>query len=221
MIETVEADGLVFHMNAAQEAVQEGGDTQFSGLLEVLSSVIPQLPVPCGIKEVGAGFSSRAAKAMGDLPLAFLESAGRGGTSWTLLEGLRAKDEFGARMGRLFADWGVPTVTSLLNCVRACPGVPVVASGGIRSGLDIAKCIAMGSTLTASARPMMLAATQSVEAIVREIEFLGASLRNAMFLTGCPNLQALRSAPIRVHEDLQPEFFEGRAGQDKPGAGEL
>jgi len=209
MVRSVGADGLIFHMNAAQEAMQTEGDTQFAGVLDALRAVISQLDIPCGVKEVGAGFSSRAAQSLSGLPLAFVESAGRGGTSWTLLEGLRASDPDAQRMGRLFANWGVPSVTSLINCVNACQATPVVASGGIRDGLDIARCIALGATLSASARPMILAAMDSVEAVVREIEFMEASLRNAMFLTGSKNLSALARASVRVRDSLLPKNYEG------------
>jgi len=195
LVESVAADGLVLHLNPAQEAVQEGGDTAFAGLHARLAEALPQIGVPCGIKEVGSGFSPEDVALLAQLPLAFVESAGRGGTSWPLVEGLRAESDATRRLGSALADWGHTSVESLAHCVAGLRGVTVVASGGIRSGVDAARAIALGADLVAMALPMLRAAARSTEAVVEEIGSFERELRAALFLTGSRDLRALRRRP--------------------------
>lgn len=211
----VGADAVVFHLNAAQEAVQEGGDTRFRGLVDKLGEAVATVGLPCGVKEVGAGFSIAAAERLAPLPLAFLESAGRGGTSWTLIEGRRAVTGGGRALGGLFADWGIPTVTSLLACVRYGGGHPVIASGGLRTGLDAARALAAGASLTAMALPLLRAAARSTDAVVGEIEAFRRALVTAMFLVGARDVAALRRVRVRIDPAARPEVWEGRAGDDE------
>jgi len=207
--EKVGADALVFHLNAAQEAVQPEGDTNFSNLLSSIGQAISEIDFPCGLKEVGAGFSIRDLKGISSLPISFLESAGKGGTSWTAIEAARCDSEDDRRIGELFADWGIPSPISVQTCIRYGGGVPVIASGGIRSGLDAAKCIAMGASMTAMALPMLKAAQISTEAILVEIRHFERALKTAMFLSGCRNIRELKKAPIHIPAKLDPEIYEG------------
>jgi isopentenyl-diphosphate delta-isomerase len=192
LVDQVGADALVLHLNAAQEAVQEGGDTRFSGVEAALADAIPKLGVPCGVKEVGCGFARSDVERLARLPLAYIESAGRGGTSWTRVEGLGAESRQARALGELLADWGHSSVESLRHCVDGAGAIPVVASGGIRSGVDAAKALALGASLTAMALPLLRAASDSVDAVTEEIELFRAGLTAAMFLTGCRDVPALR-----------------------------
>lgn len=211
----VEADALVLHLNAAQEAVQPEGDTDFRGLADKIAAVARALGargLPVGIKEVGQGLTTRDLALFEGAPLAFIESAGAGGTSWTLIEGKRAEDEAGRGLGALFADWGVPAVTSLLACVEAGRGVPVIASGGMRSGLDMARALAAGASMTAMALPLLKAAAVSEERCVEVLRETQRALATAMFLVGARSIEALRRVPHVVDEASRPAVWEGRAG---------
>jgi len=210
LVESVGADGVVFHVNAAQEAVQPEGDTDFSGLVDGMAGVVDALgPIPVGVKEVGAGFDIETVRALTRVPFAFIESAGRGGTSWTLIEGKRAPADASRRLGALFADWGIPTVTSLLTCVRYGGGVPVIASGGLRTGLDGARAVAAGASLTAMALPLLRAAARSVEDAVCELELFRDAFCTAMFLVGARTVEDLRRARVRIDPAALPEAYEG------------
>ncbi|PIE17741.1 MAG: type 2 isopentenyl-diphosphate Delta-isomerase [Proteobacteria bacterium] len=206
----VGADAVVFHLNAAQEAVQPGGDTRFSGLADRLEAAVAEVGLPCGVKEVGSGWSIAAVERLARMPLAFIESAGRGGTSWTRIEGMRAPAAVSRRLGELFADWGIPSVTSLLACVGYGGGLPVIASGGLRSGRDAARALAAGASMTAMALPLLRAAARSEDAAVEEMMTFKAALETAMFLVGAPDLEALRRARLRVALEARPEVWEGR-----------
>lgn len=211
LADRVGADAVVFHLNAAQEAVQPGGDTRFAGLTARLADAVDAVGLPCGVKEVGSGFGIDDARRLAELPLAFLESAGRGGTSWTLIEGKRAPTASGRTLGALFADWGVPSVTSLLACVRYGGGAPVIASGGLRTGLDAARAIAAGASLAAMALPLLRAAAQSEDAVVAELEAFRQALVTAMFLVGARDIAELGRARIAIDPAASPEVWEGRA----------
>lgn len=213
LADAVGADAVVFHLNAAQEAVQPGGDTRFSGLTARLAEAIDAVGLPCGVKEVGAGFGIDDVKGLAGLPLAFLESAGRGGTSWTLIEGKRAPTPAGQSLGALFADWGVPSVTSLLTCVWYGGGAPVIASGGLRSGLDAARAIAAGASVTAMALPLLRAAARSEDAVVEELEAFREALVTAMFLVGAGDIAGLQRARVAIDPAVTPEVWEGRASR--------
>ncbi len=208
MAQAVGADGVVFHLNAAQEAVQPGGDVAFAGLTDALAAAAEAIPLPCGVKEVGNGFSMRSARMLAKLPLAFVESAGRGGTSWTLIEGMRSKGTDAEYHGQLFGDWGIPTVTSLLACVEHA-GHPVIASGGLRTGLDGAKAIACGASLCAMALPLLRAAAESTEAAVAEMLRFRDALVTAMFLVGARNIEALQMVTPWLAPGVRPREYEG------------
>lgn len=213
LVEAVAADALVLHLNAAQEACQPEGDTDFSGLVAKMRALPGALSVPVGVKEVGQGFTRADVRALvgdgGPVPFAFIESAGAGGTSWTLIEGKRAPDAGGQALGELFADWGVPAVTSLLACVEAGRGLPVIASGGLRSGLDAARALAAGAHATAMALPLLKAAAESEDRAYDVLMDFQRALKTAMFLVGARTVAELRAAPHRVEPQLLPSHWEG------------
>lgn len=191
-VEMIEADALILHFNALQEAVQPEGNVNFSGLLKKIGCVCRALPVPVIAKEVGWGFAEDTARRLVEAGIAAIDVAGAGGTSWSQVEMYRADSHIRRRVAATFVDWGIPTTESILAVRRAAPDLPVIASGGIRSGLDIAKCIALGATLGGMAGPFLKAAVDSEQAILDEIEIAHTELQIAMFATGIASIDELQ-----------------------------
>lgn len=196
-VEMVEADALILHLNALQEAVQPEGDTRFGGLVDKIEAVCRSLPVPVIAKEVGWGFSTRSARMLAEAGVAAIDVAGAGGTSWTQVEMHRATTPAQARLAASFLDWGIPTAESLLAVREAAPDLLVFASGGLRDGLDIGKCITLGATLAGMASPFLKAAVESVERTVSVIRETEQQLRVCMFAVGAGDLGALTRAPLQ------------------------
>jgi isopentenyl-diphosphate delta-isomerase len=195
----VGADALSWHLNPLQEAIQPGGDTRFAGLWERLAAAIPAVPVPSLVKEVGAGISERTAGKLARLPLVGVEVAGVGGTSWARVESRRAPDGSpAARTGERLRGFGVPTAAAIGFCRAAFGERLVVASGGIRSGLDVAVALALGADLAALARPLLVAAAESEDAAVAALEAIVHELRVVCFCTGARTVADLRG--VRVLE---------------------
>ncbi len=190
-VEMVEADALILHLNPLQEAVQADGDWNWAGLAAKIEAVCRQLPVPVVAKEVGWGISPQTARLLADAGVAAIDVAGAGGTSWTQVEYHRADSERFRRLARAFADWGLPTAVSLQLVRQTLPDMMLFASGGLRGGIDIAKCLALGATLGGMAGPFLKAAAHSVEAVAEEIAATVAELRVAMFAAGAGNVKAL------------------------------
>jgi isopentenyl-diphosphate delta-isomerase len=190
-VDMIEADALILHLNSLQEAVQPEGDTHFAGLLNRIEAVCKVLPVPVIAKEVGWGFSERAAGLLASVGVKAIDIAGAGGTSWSQVEMHRATTESQARLAAAFWDWGIPTAESIQLVHRAAPDLIIFASGGLRSGVDIAKCIALGARLGGMASPFLQAAVQSLEATIQIIQELSREMRICMFATGTKNLDEL------------------------------
>lgn len=205
LIDDVGCDAFNFHLNPLQEAIQPEGDTDFSGLLAKLDEVIPQMGVPVIFKEVGSGISETTALKIKKLPVVGVETAGVGGTSWSKIESLRTSDSVQRSTGELFARWGVPTAESIQICRRVLPHATVVASGGIRNGIEIAKALALGADAAALALPFLKAAERSTEATVEAIERVVEELRTAMFVTGSRNLTDLKRRSLARVRDLTSE----------------
>ncbi len=194
----VGADAINFHLNALQEAIQPEGDTRFAGLLSRLAQAIEQLELPCIAKEVGAGIGPRAAAKLATLPLAGVEAAGVGGTSWAKVESYRAPAGSPQEVaGQQLAGFGIPTVDAIVACRAAFGQRLVVASGGIRNGMDVAVALALGADCAALAKPLLEAANQSEEAADAALQSLIYQLRVICFCTGAKDIQALRSVPLR------------------------
>ena len=198
-IDMIEADALILHLNALQEAVQPEGDTRFGGLLGKIEAVCKALSVPVIAKEVGWGFSEQTARQLADAGVAAIDVAGAGGTSWTQVEMHRAQNERQARLAAAFIDWGIPTAQSILNIRSTAPEMTIFASGGLRNGTDIAKCIALGASLGGMAGPYLKAATQSVDETIATIHEVKREIQVCMFAAGVPNLEVLREVQLEKH----------------------
>jgi isopentenyl-diphosphate delta-isomerase len=195
-VDMIEADALILHLNALQEAVQPEGDTRFEGLLSKIESVCHALPVPVIVKEVGWGFSEGAARQLEAAGVSAIDAAGAGGTSWTQVEMHRAKNEYQARLAAAFLDWGVPTAQAIINIRNAAPGLKVFASGGLRDGIDIAKCIALGASLGGMASPFLKAARNSLAGTIDTIRLIQRQVQVAMFACGAGDLPRLKKTPL-------------------------
>ncbi len=195
-VEMIAADALILHLNALQEAVQPEGDTRFAGLLQKIEAVCKALPVPVVVKEVGWGISERAARQLADAGVAAIDVAGAGGTSWTQVEMHRAQSPSQARLAAAFLEWGIPTAESIQQVRRGAPNLLVFASGGLRNGLDIAKCIALGARLGGMAGPFLKAADRSLEETILTIREVRRELQVTMFAAGAVDLDALGRIPL-------------------------
>ena len=195
-VDMIEADALIVHLNPLQEAVQADGDRNWQGVLRSIEGAASQMPVPLVVKEVGAGISADVARRLVEAGVAVIDVAGAGGTSWAAVEAERAKNATDRAVALAFADWGIPTMTALTDVRAALPHTPVIASGGIRSGVDVAKAIRLGADLAGQAAAVLHCATQSAEAVIEHFDIIGKQLRVACFCTGSSNLEALRRAPL-------------------------
>jgi isopentenyl-diphosphate Delta-isomerase len=194
-VDMIEADALILHLNPLQEAVQPDGDTAFGGLLCKIEAVCRSLSVPVIAKEVGHGLSERAARQLIDAGISALDVAGAGGTSWSEVERHRACTSSHDLIAAQFADWGIPTADSLRMVRRIGPHVPLIASGGVETGMDVAKCIALGADIAAMAWPLLHASLQSGQAVIDSLEVIVQTLRVAMFCIGAQNIPALQDTP--------------------------
>ena len=202
-VEMIEADALILHLNPLQEVLQPEGDCNWRGLLGKIAEVCRTLGVPVVVKEVGWGISAQAARQLIEAGVSAIEVAGAGGTSWSQVEMHRAPTERLRRLAAAFADWGIPTVESLLAARQVREDmqgshVALFASGGIRNGQDIAKCAALGADLAGLASPFLKRAVESVEAVIEEMELLIAELRIAMFCSGAQTIEQLRKPGVLV-----------------------
>ena len=198
-IDIAQADALVLHFNAIQEAVQPEGDTNFASLLKKVEDVCRALngdDIPVIAKEVGWGFSKEDARRLASAGIRAIDVAGAGGTSWSQVEMHRAPTPSHARVAAAFIGWGVSTSESILNVRHAAPGLPIIASGGLRDGLDIAKCVALGAVMGGMASPFLKAADKSVEDVVETINELAREIRIAMFGVGAKDIEAFRKIPL-------------------------
>lgn len=196
----VGADALFLHLNALQEAVQPEGDTNFAGLAAKIEAVCRELGkdgIPVVAKEVGWGISPEAARTLAQTGVAAIDVAGSGGTSWSQVEKHRAPNESHARVAAAFRDWGIPTADAIINVRLAAPDLTIFASGGLRSGVEVAKCLALGARLGGMASPYLKAAAVSTEAVVEAIDEISRQLRIAMFAAGAADLARLQSTPLQ------------------------
>ena len=198
-VEMIEADALYLHLNPVQEAVQPGGDTNFAGLARRIEAVARALDVPLIVKEVGWGISEGTARLLNDCGVAAIDVAGAGGTSWSQVEMHRAPDEFTRGLAAAFVDWGIPTADSILNVRRTAPGMRVFASGGLRDGVDIAKCLALGATLAGLAGPFLKAAVESSQRAEDIITLFRRQIQVCMFASAAPDLAHLDSSRLSEH----------------------
>ena len=190
-VEMIQADALYLHLNPLQEAVQDAGDTNFEGLAKKIEAICTQLEVPVIAKEVGWGISERTAKLLSNCGVSAIDVAGAGGTSWSQVEMHRAPDEFTRQLAATFVGWGIPTAESILNVKKAVYDMTIFASGGIKDGLDIAKCIALGATLGGMAGKFLKAASISTENVIEMMKLTERQIKVTMFVAGAANLNGL------------------------------
>jgi isopentenyl-diphosphate Delta-isomerase len=195
-VKMIEADGLILHLNSMQEAIQPEGNTHFEGLVRKIEAVCQAVQVPVIAKEVGWGISARTARLLVDAGVAAIDVAGAGGTSWSQVEMHRIQDESRARVAGAFRNWGISTSTSIEYVRFVAPGLPILASGGLRDGVDIAKCIALGASAGGMAGPFLKAAVKAPEEVNRVIREIRDEIQICMFGVGAANLQALKQTVL-------------------------
>jgi isopentenyl-diphosphate delta-isomerase len=197
-VDMIEADVLILHLNALQEAVQPEGNTNFADLLPKIAAVCRALSVPVIIKEVGNGIGPATARRLIEAGVAAIDVAGAGGTSWSEVERFRHQQSRQAQVAASFADWGISTSESILQVRRALPNTPIIGSGGVRSGVDVAKAIALGADVVATAKPALFAAVSAhgSDAVYEELQGFIQELRVAMFCSGCGDIAALKQLPL-------------------------
>ncbi|KYH40716.1 MAG: isopentenyl pyrophosphate isomerase [Candidatus Bathyarchaeota archaeon B26-2] len=213
-VEMIEADALAIHLNPLQEAVQPEGETTYKGILESIGEVAKGLEVPVIVKETGAGIAAEDAGMLEAAGVAGIDVSGAGGTSWAAVEYHRAKkrgNDSSQRLGELLWDWGIPTAVSLVETVQSV-SIPVIASGGIRSGNDAAKAIALGASLVGFASPVLAPALKGADKVERLLNNMIDQLRNIMFLVGADSVKRLKEVPLvltgRTAEWLRARGFE-------------
>lgn len=187
----ISADAMAIHLNVLQECVQGRGSREFRGFWPQLSQLCSRLEVPVVVKEVGCGISPPVARRLFDCGVAAIDCAGRGGTSWSYVEALRSKDKESARLGETYRDWGIPTAYNIAALAREFPGQTLIASGGMRSGLDVAKAVALGATTVGFGLPLLRAALKSEQELHQYLATLIRELKVAMLCTGCSRLSGL------------------------------
>jgi isopentenyl-diphosphate delta-isomerase len=195
-VEMVEADALILHFNVLQEAVQPEGDVNWAGLLHRIEDITAHVGVPVIAKEVGWGFAEKTVRQLANVGVAAIDVAGSGGTSWSQVEYYRAPSSFHAKVAAAFADWGIPTADAIQYAAKGAPDLPIIASGGLRDGVDIAKSIALGAEMGGMAGPFLHAASESDEAVSQLILQLTAQLRIAMMCSGAVSVLELREIPL-------------------------
>jgi isopentenyl-diphosphate delta-isomerase len=208
----IDADAVAVHLNFLQECIQPEGEAKARGVIEALNS-LSRGSVPLIVKETGAGISREVAGKLLAAGVRWADVSGTGGTSWSVVEAYRAEeagDLESQEMGRLFWSWGLPTPASIVECVSS--GVQTVASGGIRSGVDAAKSIALGASLAGAALPLLSPATRGPAEVLRVLRAYIRALRICMFLSGSPDIARLQKAPIiitgRTREWLEQRGYD-------------
>ncbi|MBP0018093.1 MAG: type 2 isopentenyl-diphosphate Delta-isomerase [Cyanobacteria bacterium SBLK] len=203
VVDILQADALILHLNPLQECIQTNGDKNFKGLLDKIAKICKKISVPVVAKEVGNGISPQMAKYLVDAGVSAIDVAGAGGTSWAKVESERATNALQRQLGKTFADWGIPTAECLVGIRSLYPEIPAIASGGLRNGLDGAKAIALGADLAGLAFPFLQAASESPEAIDNFIRLLQAELKTVLFCTGNGTITELkRSNTLRKRDEI-------------------
>ncbi len=197
IVDAVEADALILHLNPLQEALQPEGDTDFSALLPKIERLCRTLEVPVLAKEVGFGIGAEVGRRLVEAGVAAIDVAGAGGTSWAAVEAFRAKDAVQREVAFAFRNWGIPTAEAVREVRAALPKVPLIASGGLRSGLDVAKALALGADAASMALPLLRAAAESEAALHHRLEVIRRELQVAMFACGAEDVAALRRLTLR------------------------
>lgn len=196
LVDSVQADGLIVHLNPLQEALQPEGETRFSGLLKQIERLCRKAAFPVIVKEVGWGLSNKVAKQLINAGVSALDVAGAGGTSWSQVEANRISNKRLQRIAFEFREWGIPTAKSILLVRDANKKIPLIASGGIKNGIEMAKCIMLGADICGMAGRLLKAATISSQETIDEINEVKRQMRIAMFATSSRDIPTLKSKKI-------------------------
>lgn len=200
-VEMIGAHALAIHLNYLQEAAQPEGDRRARGSLDALRKIAAEVGVPVIAKETGAGISYEQAHALRAAGVAGIDVGGAGGSSMAAMESVRAQsrgDETTARIGHLFRGWGIATPIAVIETHLGAPGLPIISTGGVRSGLDAARALALGATLIGMGFPFLKAASEGLEAVRAFLDQFLAELRVAMQLTGAASIAEMRQRPVVV-----------------------
>ncbi len=192
-VEILDADILAIHLNPLQESIQPEGDLDARGYIDLISQITDSVSIPVLAKETGCGISAESAQLLVNAGVNYIDIEGAGGTSWAAVETYRAEDRY---LGEIFWDWGIPTAISTAEVVNAVD-VPVISSGGIRTGLEAAKAIALGADAVGMALPF-LKNSSSQENLNKFIQRFNDSLRIAMFLVGASNIEELKRSNLVI-----------------------
>lgn len=196
LMDMIDADALVVHLNPLQEACQPEGDRDWWGVAAALHALVRELGRPVIVKETGTGISALTAQKLVAMGVAGIDVAGAGGTNWALVEGARSDDPDHAGHAVAFADWGIPTARAIAEARNALPSVLLIGSGGVRDGVDAAKAIRLGADIVGVAAGVLPAATQSTEAVVSHFQTMTRQLRTACFCVNAPSLAHLKRVPL-------------------------
>jgi isopentenyl-diphosphate delta-isomerase len=194
----IAADALVIHVNPLQEALQPEGTTRFAGLIQRIGEATEAIDVPVVVKEVGWGVAGNVARRLAEVGVAGIDVAGAGGTSWSEVERRRIDDAVMVRVAEEFREWGIPTADAVVACRAGFPDGLIIASGGLRTGLDAAKCLALGADAAGFAAPLLKAAVVSRRAVDERIRGIIEGLRIAMFCVGAASVTDLADSPHLV-----------------------
>jgi isopentenyl-diphosphate Delta-isomerase len=198
-VDVIDADALILHLNPLQEALQPGGDRNWRNVEAAIEKVCKALSVPVIAKEVGAGISVDVAQRLVNCGVAAIDVAGVGGSSWAAVEGKRS--DGGSELAEIFRNWGIPTASALSAVHRVLPSIPLIASGGIRHGLDGAKAIRLGATLVGQAGALLDAAIKGPESVVAHVKLWAQALQIACFATGSASLSQLAKVPMQTSDE--------------------
>lgn len=196
LVDMVEANGLIFHLNPLQEALQPEGDTNFADLLAKIESVCKKISCPVIVKEVGWGISTEIAQTLISVGVSAIDVAGSGGTSWSQVEMFRSKDEHQKQIAADFRDWGLPTAYALYALKNSKFNSPVIASGGLHNGIEVAKALALGADLCGMAGRLLRSATISTEKVIEDLDEIIQETKIAMFACGANTVAQMKNTPI-------------------------
>jgi isopentenyl-diphosphate Delta-isomerase len=196
-VDMIQADALILHLNPLQEALQPEGNTNFKGLLKKIEAICKKIEVPVVVKEVGWGISSNVARQLASAGVAAIDVAGAGGTSWSEVERFRIKDEMRKKVAEGFKNWGIPTAESIQEVKRGAPGLEIIASGGVTNGIEVAKSIALGASLTGLAARFIKAASVSEVETLNLVTEINMQLKICMFAAGIRDIKDLKQAELK------------------------
>lgn len=204
-VDMINADILAIHLNALQESIQPEGDIEAKGYISAIEDITNVVDFPVMVKETGTGIAAEEGKILESAGVDFIDVAGAGGTSWAAVETYRAEDRY---LGELFWDWGIPTAVSTVELANSV-NIPITSSGGIRSGLDAAKAIALGADSVGIALPILKDAFIGHGEVINFIKRFNDSLKIAMFLVGAKNLEELKNSNLVIKGETK-DWLEER-----------